>query len=85
MLPYRASKSNKSADYHPEMNWNVFSNRCITKVFPAIKSRNKKAILVLDSATYHTKLDEEDRRPVRSWNKTKLVKAITRLGGAAYN
>ena len=81
MLLYRGSKSNQSADYHSEMNWDVFSHWCNTKVFPAIQARGKKAVLVLDRATYHTKLDEEDRRPVTSWNKKRLTESILRWGG----
>ncbi len=34
--------------------------------------------MVLDRATYHTVLDEEDRRPVTSWNKKKLADALKR-------
>lgn len=81
MLLYRGSKSNKSSDYHSEMNWDVFSNWCETKVIPAISRTKKKSVLVLDRATYHTKLDEEDRRPTTSWNKKRLVDSIIRWGG----
>ena len=45
MLLYRDSKSNKSADYHTEMNWDVFSDWCNTKVFPAIRARKKRLYL----------------------------------------
>ena len=69
MLLYRGSKSNKSADYHSEMNWDVFSDCCNRAVFPAIPAKQKKAVIVLDRATYHTQLDEEEERPNISWNK----------------
>lgn len=82
MLLYRGSKANKDADYHSEMNWDVFSRWCENTVFPAIESRGKKSVLVLDRATYHTKLDEEDRRPTSAWNKNRLVCAIERWGDA---
>lgn len=81
MLLYRGAKSNKDSDYHSEMNWDVFSNWCTTKVFPAIAKHKKKSVLVLDRATYHTKLDDEDRRPTTAWNKAKLSDAIIRWKG----
>ena len=39
MQLFRESKSNKSADYHSEMNWIVFSHWCKTTVFPKIPAR----------------------------------------------
>ena len=81
LLMFRGSKSNKSSDYHSEMNWDVFSHWCDSKVFPGMKCVGYKSCLVLDRATYHTVLDEEDRRPVTSWSKTKLCNAIERWGG----
>ena len=69
MLLFGGSKSNKTADCHSEMNWNVFCHWCETKVFP-------KTAVVLDRATYHTVLDEEDRKSVGSWNKARLIESI---------
>ena len=60
------------------MNWDVFSDWTVTKVFPAIKSRNKKAVCVLDRDTYHTEFDEEERRRLTSWSEKKLADAIVR-------
>eukprot|EP00171_Calliarthron_tuberculosum_P004037 IDg4037t1 len=60
MLLYRGAKANKSDDYHTEMNWDIFSSWCQKTVFPAISAHKKNAVLVLDRASYHTKLDEED-------------------------
>ncbi len=60
------------------MNWNVFSHYCELKVFPAMQQTRKTSLMVLDRATYHTVLDEEDRRPVTSWNKEKLADALKR-------
>ena len=37
--------------------------------------------MVLDRATYHTFLDEEDKRPTISWNESKLANASTRWNG----
>lgn len=41
LLLFRGSKSNSNADYHTEMNWEVFSHWCETKVFPAIAKTGK--------------------------------------------
>ena len=51
MLLFRGMKSNKSNDYRTEMNWNVFSDCCEKKVFPAMQVAGKKSVLVLDRAT----------------------------------
>ena len=45
----------------------------------------KKSVVVLDRATYHTVLDDEDKLPVTSWNKGQLVEAIRRWRGAPDN
>ena len=81
MLLYRGSKSKKSADFHSEMNWNVFSDWYNSVVFPAIAARRENAVLVLDRATYHTYIDEEDKRPNTSWIKTLVIDSIVRWGG----
>ena len=78
MLLFQGSKSNKSSDYHSEMNLEVFSNWCETIVFPKLKSKGKKVVVVLNRATYHTVLDEEDRRPTTAWNKHRLVDSTRR-------
>ena len=81
LLLFRGSKSNKSADYHTEMNWNVFSHWCRNKVFPEIRKTGIKSVVILDRATYHTVLDDDDRWPVTSWTKRRLSDAIIRWGG----
>ncbi len=81
LLLFRGSKSNKSSDYLTDMNWSVFSSWCESKVFPKIKQTSQKSVVVLDRATYHTFIDEEDRRPTNSWNKSKLSDAIVRWDG----
>ena len=81
ILPYRGSKSNKFADYHSEMNQNVFSDWCNSVVLPAIAARSENAVLVLDRATYHTYIDEEDKRPNTSWNKNRISDSIARWRG----
>ena len=42
----------------------------------------KSSIIVLDRATYHTVLDNEERKPVTSWNKARIVGSIKTRGGA---
>ena len=71
----------KWEDYHSEMNWDVFSDWCERVVFPRIGASNKSSVVFLDRATYHTVLDEEDGRPVTSWNKARLIDAIRSWGG----
>ena len=80
-LLFRGSNSNKSVDYHTEINWDVFSRWCDYKVFPKLASAGLKAVLALDRATCHTVLDDEDSKSVTSWNKNRLVSAIRRRGG----
>ena len=85
MLLFRGSKSSKSSDYHTEMNWNVFSHWSESKVFPSVKKIGRKSVLVLDRATYHTVLDENDKRQVQAWNKKRLVDSILRWKGVPDN
>ena len=40
LLLFRRSKSNKSSDYHTEMNWNVLSSWCESKVFSEMMKTN---------------------------------------------
>ena len=68
LLLFRGSKSKKSEDCHSEMNLDVFSDWYEIVLFPRIAATNKSSVVVLDKATYHTVLGEEDRRPVTSWN-----------------
>ena len=81
LLLFRGEKSNKDSNYHLEMNWNVFSTWSEEKVFPAICNTGRKSVIVLDKATYHTALDEEDRRPIQSWNKSRIAESILRWSG----
>ena len=67
------------------MNWDVFSHWCENLVFPKIAATKQKSAVVLDRATYHTVLDDEDRRPVQSWSKSRLISSIKRWGGPPDN
>ena len=82
MLLFRGSKSSKSADYHTGMNWAGFSHWCEKKVVPAVAATSINSAVVFDRATYHTVLDEEDRKPDTTWNKARLIEAVKRWGGA---
>ena len=64
------------------MNWQVFSRWCETKVIPTIALTGVKSVVVLERATYHTVLDEEDKRQSTSWNKTRLTESIKCWGKA---
>lgn len=81
LLMYRGIKANKSADYHSEMNTDVFIDWLKKKVFPKMKSLGKKCVLVLDRATYHTQLTPETKRMRISYSKPILVDAVKRWGG----
>ena len=76
MFLFRGSKSNKSVDYRVEMNCAVFSKWCEKKVFTDIAGTGIKSVVVLDRATYHNVLDEEDRKPAASWNKALSIEAM---------
>ena len=41
--------------------------------------------MVLDRATYYTVLDDEDRPPVLSWMKNRLIACIKHHRGAPYD
>ena len=81
MLSFRGSKSNKSSYYHSEMNWDAFSHCLETVVFPVISATRQKSVVALDWATYRTALDDEDLRPVQSWNKSRLICSLKKGGG----
>ncbi len=81
MLLFRGSNSKNSPDYPSKMNWNVLSYWCQHVVFPVITRTGHQSVFVLNSATYHTVLDDEDRFPTTSWNKNKFQDSIMRWGG----
>ena len=85
MLLFRGSKSSKSSDYHTEMNWNVFSHWYEFKVFLSLERVGRKALIVLDQAIYQTVLDEDDKWPVETWNKTRLVNSTIRCNAVPDN
>ena len=40
---------------------------------------------MLDRATYHTVLEDDDKWPIRNWNKRRLAESTLRWGGAPEN
>ena len=85
MALFMGSNTSRSLDYHTEMNCNVFSHWCDSKVFPSLKRIGRKAVLVLDRASYHAIPDENDMRPVQFWNRNRLVNSIIRWNGVLEN
>ena len=81
LLMFRGSKASKSADYHSEMNTEVFMNWLEKKVLPGIKRRVENAVLVLDRAPYHTPLTKFTKRATASMKKQELVHCIEKWGG----
>ena len=63
------------------MNWQVFSSRCETKIFPALYLTGMKSVVVSDRAKYRTVLDDEDKYAVTPWNKNCICTAISRWCG----
>lgn len=43
-----------------------------TKVYLAIETTGLPSVVLLDRATYHAVLDNEDRRPTTYWNVNQL-------------
>jgi DDE superfamily endonuclease len=66
LLLYNVSKSNNNADYHSEMKASVFLDWLQKKVFPKMQELGKKCVLVLDRATYHTRLTPHTKRMRKS-------------------
>ena len=81
----RGSKSKKSEDYYTETNWDIFLDWCERVVFPRIAATNKSSVVVLDRATQHIVIVEEDRSPVTSWNKARLIDPISHWEGLQTN
>ena len=79
-LLFRGSKSNKSADYHTEMNADVFIDWIKTKVVPNLPRLPVKCALVIDRAPYHMTCTPETAPPSSSANKGELVDYCEKRG-----
>jgi hypothetical protein len=66
LLLYNGAKSNNNAGYHSKMNASVFLDWLQKKVFPRMKEFGKKCLLVLDRATYRTRLTPHTKRMRKS-------------------
>ncbi len=73
-LLYRGSKSNKSDDYHTEMNSDVFIDWMSTKVLPHLPKLPAKVSIVIDRAPYHMTCTPETAPPPSSATKEDLVR-----------
>ena len=73
LLLFRGSQSNKSDDYHTEMNSDVFLDWMAKKVMPAMPKLPQKAAIVIDRATYHLVCTEGTATPSCKATKAGLV------------
>ena len=80
---FRGSKSNKSANYHTEMNHAVFYDWLKTKVFPELQKRKRKCVVVLDRANYHTELTPDTHPLVHDGVNENSCKQLTDGGSAS--
>ena len=69
-LLFRGAASNKSSDYHTEMNNDVFLDWMKTKVIPKVEDRS---VIVIDRATYHMVTTPETRPAKSTFTKKKLL------------
>ena len=46
------------------------------KLLPSIAETGIKPVVILNRATYHKILEEEDERPALSWSKARLTEAM---------
>lgn len=81
MVLYRGKKALKDSNYHKELCWDVFSLWCKKAVFPTLTAKKRKTVLVLDRATFHTYIDDEDKLPRQYWLKPMTIKSVVRWVG----
>ena len=72
-LLYRGRNSNKSDDYHTDMNADVFLDWMESKVMPNIPKLPAKCAIVIDRASYHLTKTEATQMPRSSDTKGQLV------------
>ena len=78
LLLFKAQKS--SGDYHSQMNSDVFCGWLQNQLFPALASRNIKAILVLDNASYHCCAAEGSINVDTFTSKEKIIRIFEQYG-----
>ena len=64
------SKTTDGRDYHKEMNWIIFQNWMENKLLPLL---DRPSCLVMDNASYHNVVADEDKVPVSSSKKAKVI------------
>lgn len=69
-LIFRGSKSLKDADYHTEMNSNVFLDWMERRVLPNLQPN---AAIFVDRASYHRTLTPESQPVKSNWKKADLI------------
>ena len=79
-LLYRGKKSNKSDDYHTDMNADVFLDWMEKKVLPAMPKLPQKAAIIIDRASYHMTKTDGTRMPVKDDTKGAIVDWLEKKG-----
>ena len=64
------SHSKDNRDYHKEMNGEVFRNWLVDAILPSL---DRPSCLVMDNASYHNTVSQEDKTPTSSSSKRELI------------
>ena len=67
------SHSKDSRDYHKEMNGEVFRNWLVDAILPSL---DRPSCLVMDNASYHNTVSQEDKTPTSSSSKRELIELL---------
>lgn len=82
ILQFRGSQEKrKDADYHSDMNSEVFLGWLEKDVFPHIKG----SAICIDRATYHTTLTDETKPPKSNLKKSDVIDYILKHSGGKYS
>ena len=81
LLIYRGAQSPKSADYHSEMNSQVFNSLLSERILPSIREESDRAVLVLDRAPYHSVMTDFTRRATEKMKKDEVSSRLESWGG----
>ena len=63
------SKSTDNRDYHAEMNSEIFEDWMTRHVLPTLDT---PSCIVMDNASYHNRIAEDDKFPSSSWRKADI-------------
>ena len=61
-LVFQSKSKDDEGDYHKDMNSKEFNKWIVNKVVPSF---TKKSCLIMDNASYHNTIDDEDKVPTR--------------------